>query len=89
MDNNIIFLCKCSSIEHQIVFSYFDDIDDRTIYASIHLVKEHNIFKRIWYAIKYIFGYKCKYGAFEEFIFKPQDANKLQELTNYLKGCSS
>ena len=38
------------------------------------------------YGIKYIFGYRCKYGAFDEFIFKPEDAYKIQRLANYLKS---
>jgi hypothetical protein len=35
--------------------------------------------------VKYIFGYKSKYGAWDEFIFNPSDADKLQELVDYLK----
>lgn len=82
-----LFLCQCSSSEHQIIFRWFEnDLDDRYVYADIHLVPEYNIFKRIWYAIKYIFGYKSKYGAFEEFIFNPKDADKLQKIVDYLKN---
>jgi hypothetical protein len=32
-----------------------------------------------------MFGYKSKYGAWDEFIFDPKDADKLQDLVNYLK----
>jgi hypothetical protein len=32
-----------------------------------------------------MFGYKSKYGAWDEFIFNPSDADKLQELVDYLK----
>ena len=34
---------------------------------------------------KYIFGYKCRYGAFDEFIFNSEDSEKLQDIANYLK----
>lgn len=44
------------------------------------------IWKSIWIAIKYIFGYKCKFGYFDEFIFKKTDADKLQSVVNYLKS---
>jgi hypothetical protein len=37
------------------------------------------------YGIKYIFGYKCRYGAFDEFIVNPKDADKIQEIVYYLK----
>lgn len=80
-----ICVCECSSVEHQIVFSRFSDVDEKEVFASIHLIKL-NFWKRLVYAIKYLFGYKCKYGAFEEFIFRPEDADKLQVLANYLKG---
>lgn len=67
------------------IFTWFEDQDDRMLYASVHLVPLR-IWKRLWYAIKYIFGYKSKYGAFEEFIFDKKDAEKLQKLVNYLKS---
>jgi hypothetical protein len=35
--------------------------------------------------VKYIFGHKSKYGAWDEFMFNPEDADKLQELVDYLK----
>lgn len=81
-----LFVCECSNVEHQMIFSWFPDQDDHELYASIHLVPIHNIFKRIWYALKYIFGYRCRYGHFEEFIFRKEDANKLQDLANYLRS---
>jgi hypothetical protein len=37
------------------------------------------------YGIKYIFGRKCRFGAWDEFIFNPKDADKLQEIVDYLK----
>lgn len=35
--------------------------------------------------LKYILGHKSVYGDFEEFILKPSDAGKLQEVVNILK----
>lgn len=83
---NKLFICSCNSIEHQLVISYFIDEKDREVYCSIHLIPESNIFKRIWKAIKYIFGHRSIYGDFDEFIFKPGDADKLQEVVNYLRN---
>lgn len=37
-------------------------------------------------AIKYIFGYKCCYGHFDEFVFKSSDADKLQKVVNFIKS---
>jgi hypothetical protein len=63
------------------IFTY----DDNEVYVSIHLIPEYNIFKRIWNAIKYIFGYKCKYGHFDEFIFDKTDVKKLKKIIEYLE----
>jgi hypothetical protein len=30
-------------------------------------------------------GRQCRFGAFDEFIFNPKDADKLQSVVNYLK----
>lgn len=80
---NELFICQCSNTEHQLIFSYFPD--DKEVYVAVHLTPEYNIWKRIWMAIKYIFGYKCRYGHFDEFIFKKSDAGRLQKVVNFLK----
>ena len=78
-----LFICACNSVEHQLIMSYF--ADDKEVYCSVHLKPEANVFKRIWKAVKYIFGHRSIYGDFDEFIFKPEDANKLQQVVDYLK----
>jgi len=72
---------------------YVKDEDDKYIitkkypmcYAHVHL-QTGTFFERLKYGIKYIFGYKCIYGAFDEFIFNPEDAPKLQNLVNHLNS---
>lgn len=81
-----LFICQCNNTEHQLIFSYFPDDEDKDVYVSVHLTPEYNIWKRIKMAVKYIFGYKCRYGHFDEFIFNKQDADKLQSVVNYLKS---
>ena len=82
---NELFICQCYNVEHQLIFSYFPDDEDKDVYVSVHLTPEDNIWKRIWMAIKYIFGYKSMYGHFDEFIFKKSDADKLQKVVNFLR----
>lgn len=53
-------------------------------YVHIHLSTYHTFWGRLKYAVKYIFGYKSRYGAFDEFIFNPEDAPKLQQLVDHL-----
>lgn len=79
-----LIVCECENIEHQLVFTYFPEEEDGAIYVSVHLIPESNIFKRIWHAIKYVFGHRSIYGHFDEFIFKQSDAHKLVKVLKYL-----
>lgn len=76
-----VLICDCSSTEHQIVI--FPDSEDEMVYMHVHLTK-HGFIRRLKVAIKYIFGYKSKYGAWDEFIFKPEHADKLYEIANLI-----
>lgn len=82
--NRELFICECNNTEHQLIFSY--DKDWEEVFVSIHLNPEYKIWKRIWMGIKYIFGYRSCYGHFDEFIFKKEDADKLQSVVNFLKN---
>jgi len=62
--------CECSSMEHTIRFSYFKDEPD-LLYVEFHLNQTDRWYKRIWKAVKYIFGYRSKYGEFGEAIWEP------------------
>lgn len=77
-----IFVCDCGSREHQIVFEY--DIDDNIVWCHIHLTN-YRFWNRLKNGIRYIFGYKCRYGHFDEFIWKVEHADKLEELARLLK----
>ena len=35
--------------------------------------------------MKYIFGYRSRFGDFEEFIFNPNDAERLEKIVEFLK----
>ena len=79
--NPFILICDCSSAEHQIIIRYEEE--DNLFYAHIHLSKL-SFFKRLISGIKYIFGYSCRYGNFEEFIFKHEHAEDLRKMSNLL-----
>jgi hypothetical protein len=78
-----VIICDCHSTEHQMVFYYSDDDNIPMVYIHTHLNKKP-FWERLKYGIKYIFGYKCRYGAFDEFIFNVDDTHKLQKVVNYL-----
>ena len=79
-----ILLCSCHSTDHQLIVLYEQEEDFPLVYFHIHLNKRP-FWERLKYGIKYIFGYKCRYGAFDEFIFNPDDANKLKTVAKYLE----
>lgn len=83
-----IFICECHSAEHQMVFFKSEDkiegIEIPTLYARVHLNKKPFL-QRVSYAVRYIFGRQCRFGAFDEFIFNPDDAERLQSVVNHLK----
>ena len=75
-----MFVCSCASLEHQMMFWY--DEEEKILYTEVHLVTVHGFFRRLWYGLKYAFGYKCRFGAWDEFLF---DRESEQKLYNYLK----
>ena len=81
-----LFICQCGDPCHQFIISADkDNTEDACAYVSVHLNREHNIFKRMWTAIKYVFGRRSIYGDFDEVIIKPNDAEKLQKVVDFLR----
>ena len=78
-DDELFLLCGCHSMEHQIFISYDDEL--KANFIQIHLSK-HRFFKRLWHGLKYIFGYQCRCGAFEEFILEDEGKKALIEHLN-------
>lgn len=84
MEQNELLICTCHDVEHQVIFSYDDDEICPEVYMSIHLSKLP-FWKRVEYAVKYVFGYRSRYGGFAEIILKPEDASKMKKVYEYLK----
>jgi hypothetical protein len=84
-----LLICDCHSTDHQLIIWYEEnELDDGQTYPMcyfhIHLTKRP-FWQRVAYGLRYIFGRQCRYGAFDEFIFNPDDSDKLQNLVDYLK----
>ena len=82
--NREYYECDCDGFDHILRASYYDKqaSDDalELLYIEFHL-KPRPFFKRFWPAIKYICGYKSKYGNFDEFLWTPETA---KQFSNYL-----
>lgn len=76
-----LILCNCGDPEHQVIVTS----DEGYAFMEIHLVHYESFWTRLRYALKYILGYKCKYGAFDEIILRKEDAPKFRKIANYLE----
>lgn len=80
-----LFICQCGDPSHQFIITTDNDPNIRGAFVSVHLNREHNIFKRIWNAFKYVFGKRSIYGDFDEIVINPEDAGRLQKIVDFLK----
>ena len=76
-----VLICDCNSTEHQIVI--YPEDEDGLVYCHIYLTN-YGFWRRLKAGLKYIFGYKCRFGQWDEFILKPEHADKLRELSEML-----
>lgn len=49
-------------------------------WIEVHLNPLYGFWKRTWLAIKYVFGYRCKYGNFNTVIIDRENAVKLRDV---------
>ena len=75
--------CKCQSTEHLVKFHL--DLEDGDLCLDVHLANWLPWYKRLVRSIKYLFGYKSKYGDFDNIIFKDEDVDRLINLLAYQK----
>jgi len=82
------FICSCHSAEHQITFSRFRDRPEDSLVEydemniSVHLYTHKNFFKRLWIGLKYAFGYKSRYGHWDNILLEPKQVEKLGKFIN-------
>src|SRR5271169_3680025 len=76
------FVCSCMSPEHTIRWTR--DPEDNQVYIYVYLAPL-TFWRRLWTGLKYICGYQCRYGAFDEFILDNSDAIRLEEMAGKVK----
>ena len=86
--------CACGSKEHLLIFELEEyQYDDTLRYVefttSVLLSDYQNIFQKIWAAVKYVLGYKCKNGHWDSMIIKEEDADKLIHMCEQFKKLSA
>jgi hypothetical protein len=79
LEQSIIAQCNCSSVDHLLKASYFvDDDEDTMLYVHTHLNKKP-FWKRVGYALKYIFGFQSRFGAYDEVLFDVDEAKEIRD----------
>ena len=76
---NDYFECSCSSKEHTFcVTSELSDGDwPPELFFHFQLIQPKNIFNKFVTAIRYLFGYKCRYGHWDVVNLSEDDTNRL------------
>jgi len=84
MRTNQLFLCSCSSPEHQLFLSFDDEYPwNDSVSITFHLASRP-WYKRIWAATRYVFGYKCQFGHFDELLL---EYDQVEEMRDSLNKC--
>jgi len=71
--------CSCSCESHVLRFIWDPDPENPMIYASMFL-NSFSFFKRLWLAIRYVFGFKSEYGHFDEIMIQHHQLKKLRDM---------
>jgi len=78
LDGTYFFECQCGMTEHVLRFTL--NIEEPEIFASVFLDYQLPRYRRIWSALKYVFGYKCEYGHFGSWIMEEADVGRFKEM---------
>jgi hypothetical protein len=89
-----VTVCHCMSEEHQFTFTFDPDSEENEFlecYLDVHLYHgRRGFFRRVWHAVKFVFGYKSRYGNWDGAIVSREEARKLRDLFDkYYKFCES
>jgi len=77
-----LFTCRCGSMEHIFVIT----ADEEDMFIEVHLAPLP-LWQRVRQAIKYVFGYRSKWGDFDEILLDPTQALQLGDLiVDWAKG---
>lgn len=86
------FTCVCESDEHYFNvklwdFTKVDDSrpEDVSLAFSLLMYQYRGFWQRVWAAIRYVFGYQCKFGHFESAELKYEDADRLISMIQRFK----
>lgn len=78
-----VMICSCSSLEHQMVIRGY--VDEEELYVNFHLYTYDNFFKRLWHGLKYAFGYKSRFGAWDSIVLTREHLPQMKKIVEHLE----
>jgi hypothetical protein len=70
--------CRCEDFRHSIRFNVENDTGD--VYVSTHINHCYPWYKRIWYALRYVFKQDSIDGHYDISYIKYEDYDKLRDI---------
>ena len=71
--------------EHIIQYILFKDLNfEPCLVSAVYLKPRERLYSKFWVALKYVFGYKCRYGSWDEFEIHPEEARALLDIRSEL-----
>lgn len=77
-NEDFFYSCSCYSPEH--TMHWFVDPESGEIHTEIFLNTPDIWWKRVWVGIKYIFGYKSRYGHWDSFLLRHEDHDRVRKM---------
>jgi hypothetical protein len=81
-----LILCSCNSADHLYIVRY-DEGDEnwgKNVYIEPHL-QTGGFFERLKIGLKYIFGWKCRYGDFDEIIIDEDNYHTFKKIVDFFE----
>lgn len=85
MERTDLFVCKCGDVSHQLILNTLEteENDKKEVYAAFHL-ENYGFWNRVNNAVRYVLGINPKGVAFDDLLFRPEDADRLKWYADYL-----
>lgn len=83
---NTLVDCVCKSPDHIYLIKFDNDADitERECYIEPHL-STGNFWERLVQGIKYIFGFKCRYGDFDEIVIDKNTYKPFKQIVKFFE----
>lgn len=81
--DKIQVVCVCQSPDHILQFVASEDPESETVvWVNVQLHQHRSFRQRAWVALRYLFGYECRYGHWDCTDLTRPEAHKLQAFLN-------